>query len=228
MKIIKRNLTNLYSSLYLTDRVNHLKTDFPEVSDCIVTTKTFERLTYDRKAERFKEAILISKMLLLNYRPDIKGGSENVIAILFDMNKLWEEFVYRRLKKEETIFNITVHRQQSANFWKADGSYRSKTIRPDIVIKHADETIVLDTKWKILQDLTPSDEDLKQMFVYNLYWDCDRSVLSYPASSVNSNCGQYYDYALPTLFKTKCAVETVCVLGKENWIKKLEARLSKT
>lgn len=199
---------------FIADRVKSLKTDFPEVSNYVVTAKTFERLDYDRKTERYKVAMLISKMLLLNYRPDIKGGNENVIAILFDMNKLWEEFVYRRLKKEEKN-GITVHRQQSANFWKAEETFRSKTIRPDIVIKHNNETIVLDTKWKIVEDLIPSDEDLKQMFVYNLYWKCDRSILLYPASEAASNSGEYHDYKENKNFINQCTIETITVLNKD-------------
>ncbi len=212
-------ISSISNSSLLIDKVNLLKTDFPEVSDCIATAKTFERLIYNRKTDRYKGAMLISKMLLLNYRPDIKGGRENVIAILFDMNKLWEEFVYRRFKKEEGHFGITVHRQQSADFWKPTDNYRSKTIRPDIVIKHTYKTIVLDTKWKIIEDLTPSDEDLKQMFVYNHYWDCDKSVLLYPASKTASNTGQYVDYTLNQRFNRKCQIETIQVL-KENKLDK--------
>src|SRR5206468_400901 len=90
---------------------------FPEVSSGNVNAETFIRLQFDRKTERYKEALLISKMLLLNYRPDITGGTENVIAILFDMNKLWEEWVYRRLKKEEQAFEIEVKGQQIKDFW---------------------------------------------------------------------------------------------------------------
>lgn len=211
---------------YLLDKVGRLLLDFPEVANCIVTPDTFNRLQYDRKTERYKEAMLISKTLLLNYRPDITGGTENVIAILFDMNKLWEEFVYRRLKKEEGISNITVQRQQSANFWKPDSSNYSKKIRPDIVLKYREgdieQTVVVDTKWKILQDLIPSDQDLKQMFVYNLFWGCNRSVLLYPASTEEfattkkPATGQYYDHHKPESFGNSCSVVTINVLNSNN------------
>ena len=209
-------IPTISNNSYLLDKVGRLLLDFPEVTNCIVTSDTFNRLQYDRKTERYKEAMLISKMLLLNYRPDITGGSENVIAILFDINKLWEEFVYRRLKMEEAINNITVKRQQSANFWKPDGSNYSKKIRPDIILKYKEgdieQTIVVDTKWKILQDLTPSDEDLKQMFIYDLFWNCNRSVLLYPASIEESAYGKYYNHDLPEEFKGGCSIVTTNVL----------------
>ncbi|MDX2047593.1 MAG: hypothetical protein SFU87_12460 [Chitinophagaceae bacterium] len=213
-------IPQLSTNPWLSDKVNRLLLDFPELPDCRVTAETFSRLVFDRKTERYKEALLISKMLLLNYRPDITGGAENVIAILFDMNELWEEFVYRRLKKEEKEYGITVQRQQSTSFWKTDLLYRSKTIRPDIVIKKENEVIVLDTKWKIIEDLIPADDDLKQMFTYNLFWHCKKSVLLYPAERSRSNEGSFYDFNIPGQFDTKCSVETISVLNESHKLDK--------
>ena len=207
-------ITKISNSAFLLDKVGRLLLDFPEVSACTVNEETFNRLTFDRKTERYKEALLIAKMLLLNYRPDITGGSENVIAILFDMNKLWEEWVYRRLKKQEEIFGITVQRQQSANFWKPETG-KMKTIRPDIVINKGSETTVIDTKWKIVDDLIPNDEDLKQMYVYNLFWNCDRSILLYPAQTNLSNSGDYIDYRDTNKLFTKCMVQTVSIFDRQ-------------
>jgi 5-methylcytosine-specific restriction enzyme subunit McrC len=202
----------LSSNPFLLDKVNRLLLDFPEMPDCKVVPSTFDKVTFDRKTERYREPLLISKMLLLNYRPDITGGSENVIAILFDMNELWEEFVYRRLKKEESNFGTQVQRQQSANFWKTDLIYRSKSIRPDIVIIKDKKCIIIDTKWKILDNLIPADDDLKQMFTYNLFWNCEKSILLYPASQNRSNTGDYHDFRNPKEFYTKCTVEAISVL----------------
>ncbi|MDQ6608915.1 MAG: McrC family protein, partial [Bacteroidota bacterium] len=141
----------------------------------------------------------------------------NVIAILFDMNKLWEEWVYRRLKKEEVSTGILVQRQQSANFWDSNLLTSAKTIRPDIVITTTlKQTIVLDTKWKIVDDLIPGDEDLKQMYIYNLFWDCYRSVLLYPAKGMSHNHGYYIDYRDGTKQHTKCTVQTISILDDKN------------
>lgn len=197
---------------WIADKVNRLLLNFPEPSDIKVSAEVFKNIVFDRKTERYKEALLISKMLLLNFRPDITGGSENVIAILFDMNKLWEEFVYRRLKKEELQVNISVLRQQSKDFWQPE-SLLSKKIRPDIILKEFDKTIVIDTKWKSY-NLTPADDDLKQMFVYNLYWKCDRSVLLYPASISNSSFGSYHHHDECADPERQCAIETVSVLNE--------------
>lgn len=187
-------IPQLSSSPWLTDKVNRLLLDFPELPDCNVSHSTFDKLVYDRKTERYKEALLISKMLLLNYRPDITGGSENVIAILFDMNKLWEEFVYRRLLKSAEG-DISIARQQKKDFWwNAEDEY-FKPVKPDIVITKNGKTIILDTKWKIVDDNSPGDNDLKQMFVYNLLWNADKSLLVYPGNAKNCE-GSYPHFPL--------------------------------
>ena len=168
-----------------------------------------------RKTVRYKEALLISKMLLLNYRPDITGGTENVMAILFDMNKLWEEFVYRRLTKEAEHFTITVHRQESLNFWKATHLSTAKKIRPDIVIRKGTETIIVDTKWKVMDGLVPGDDDLKQIFIYNLFWNCDKSVLLYPSLTSNSGEGNYNSFQEGIKPVNTCSVVMVSIFDEE-------------
>ena len=75
--------------------------------------------------------------------------------------------------------NYTILSQRSKNFWD------SKIVKPDIVLikKSTDETYIIDTKWKIIDNNKPSDADLKQMYVYNMYWDANRSMLLYPTNT---------------------------------------------
>jgi 5-methylcytosine-specific restriction enzyme subunit McrC len=189
-----RLIPTLSSNPFLSDRVNRLLLDFPEMSDCRVTTDTFGKLIYDRKTQRYKQAILVSKMLLLNYRPDITGGSENVMAILFDMNELWEEFVYRQLVKGAKE-GVSVSRQNKKAFWYNQTINFHKQVRPDIVVTKEERKFILDTKWKIIDDNRPGDDDLKQMFVYNLLWDAEKSILLYPGNYRTCN-GSYYHFNL--------------------------------
>jgi McrBC 5-methylcytosine restriction system component len=177
----------------LLNGANRLLLHFPEMPDCKVNESTFEKLVFDRKSERYKEALTISKMLLLNFWPDIKGGAENVIAILFDMNKLWEEFVFRRLQRAADAGTIVTRQQKK--FWYNNSMGKYKWVIPDIVVQRGGRTVILDTKWKIIKDNTPSDDDLKQMFVYNLFFNAERSYLVYPGSNETSS-GSYLHFDL--------------------------------
>jgi len=194
-------IPSLSSSPLLLDKVNRLLLDFPELPDCNVNPATFDGLVFDRKTVRYKEAIVICKMLLLNFRPDITGGRENVMAILFDMNELWEEFVYRRLIKSAQA-GTSVSRQKKKPFWYNQSNEFYKWVRPDIVITKDKTRIILDTKWKIIKDSRPGDDDLKQMFVYNLLWDAKNSVLLFPGSSEVCD-GSYLHFELSKLASKK-------------------------
>ena len=164
-------------------RINRLLLCFEDVSEVNINEKTFETIRYDRNTERYREAIGLAKLIILRYSPDLKGGGENVLAIMFDMNLLFEEYIYRKLKAFElnTDNGVVVKGQNRVPFWETRG------LRADIVIESDNKTcIVIDTKWKVLRNDMPSDADLKQMFVYNLHYDADLSVLLYPKTTVKS------------------------------------------
>jgi 5-methylcytosine-specific restriction enzyme subunit McrC len=163
----------------LNDRVYNLLLAFPELEDIRVTEATFGRLIFDRKTSDYQEAIEIAAMLLLNYRPDISSGNNQVLAILFDMNDLWEEYIYRQLQRH-ILPGWHLEPQDEKHFWSSKRFRRKKHIKPDIVIKSANSVVILDTKWKLPEDDIPADNDLKQMFVYNEYWDGLTAVLFYP------------------------------------------------
>ena len=162
------------------DQINRLMIDFPELSNIRESETLFSNLKYDRNTQHYKRGVELAKLILLNFSPDIQTGSNNVIAILFDMNELWERYIYRLLSKDQDKGNYTVSAQQSMSFWE------NKKIRPDIVyqkeINGENQTFVIDTKWKLIDSNKPGDNDLKQMYAYNMYWDSVKSILLYPKS----------------------------------------------
>jgi 5-methylcytosine-specific restriction enzyme subunit McrC len=165
-------------------RINKLLLNFEDVSEESITEKWFEILTFDRNTERYRQAITLAKLIILRYSPDLKGGNENVLAIMFDMNMLYENYVYRKLKTLQNDSDnpiIKVKEQNRTPFWETRG------LRADIIVETKDKRLVIDTKWKVLKDNKPSDADLKQMFVYNLHYDTDLSILLYPKTTLESS-----------------------------------------
>lgn len=207
-------------SPFLKDRVYSLLLSFPELDDIKVTASTFEKLVFNRKTIRYQEAIEIAAMLLLNYRPDISTGNNHVLAILFDMNDLWEEYICRQIFKNKPA-NWIVKKQNSKGFWRADGSNYSKTIRPDIVIYNSlnKKRLILDTKWKLPENNVPADADLKQMFVYNEYWNGLNAFLVYPNALYTDtpiyHAGKF-ELKSPTALTHNCGILKMAVLDKSN------------
>ena len=158
---------------FLREKLRQIRAVFPKVSEITVTENHFEQLKFHRQTQRYAVALDIARLLILNFSPDITKGNNHVLAILFDMNLLWEEFIYRQLKTQQND-HLQVSRQQQKPFWQR------RYLRPDIVLKSGDKNIVIDTKWKILTRVSPSMEDLRQMYIYQQYFDAEKSVLLYP------------------------------------------------
>jgi 5-methylcytosine-specific restriction enzyme subunit McrC len=189
-------IKKINTSSMLTGQVAALALDFPGYSDIAISEKLFTTLICNRKTESYTKAIEIAKMLLLNYHPDIRTGQNNVLALMFDMNKLWERYVYKILKKK-LAGKYVVREQVGANFWQPLPG-RIVNVYPDIVVydKEGKQKItVLDTKWKNISGSKPSDEDLKQMLVYNLYYACSHSALLYPSTNQIQVKGKYMGIA---------------------------------
>lgn len=180
--------------------------------------QAFDALIFDRKSIRYKEAIRLARMMIFQYSPSFQAGSESILALLFDMNILFEKFIYRMLKHREPAFSsqgLKVTAQNRQLFWE------HKTIRPDILVSFSKEgrpiRIVIDTKWKVVRETAPSDEDLKQMFTYNIQFGADHSVLVYPYAG-QSNLGKrlYAPRQFPIDFLHGCELYFVDIFNGKN------------
>ncbi len=186
-------LNHINTNTKLKSRLGALMLDFPELYDINVSDALFEKVSFDRKTEPYKNALEIARLILLNYHPDVSSGTNNVLALMFDMNVLWEQFVYVSLRKHKEK-QTTIAAQNTRNFWKPISGYRSK-MKPDIVLnKGKEDCIVLDTKWKNLNGYNPSPDDLRQMFVYMKYYGAKKVALVYPGSVNRNQSGYYYDH----------------------------------
>lgn len=162
---------------YLYSKCKNIQLDFPEVKLILANEVAFSKIPKSRKNAPYKNALEIARLIILNFAPNITNGKENMLALLFDMNALWENYVFIRLKQAATNseFNIEVYKQNTKHFWNG------VTIRPDIVIEKEGETYIIDTKWKNINGSKPSTNDLRQMYVYNDYWKANKSILLYPS-----------------------------------------------
>lgn len=168
---------------YLRDRANSILLRFPELKGFAVTSETFETLCFNRKTEDYRNALKLAKLLLLHYAPKQTGHGDNILALMFDMNKLWEEFVYCTLHRKLPEYHVSS--QVVRRYWRLNASATFKTIRPDIVIYNQNKVVgIIDTKWK-RPDKTPSDGDLHQVYVYSKMFDTSKVALLYPSADVD-------------------------------------------
>ena len=204
-----RLLRLINTNVGLHSRIGALLLHFPEMPDVNVSEATFDKLVFNRKTQSYKNAINIAKLLLLQYHPDVTNGRNNVLALMFDMNRLWEQFVFVSLHKHKKP-NTTITAQTSKFFWQPKSGYRSK-IRPDIVVnKGRCDCVVLDTKWKNLNGYNPSPDDLRQMYVYHKYYGATRVALIYPGIE-SFKSGVYLDTKTGKETNKECSVISLSV-----------------
>ena len=221
----------IYKTILLLQRINtnpglysplaNLSISFPFQENIKISADLFKRITYNRKTRQYEPLINICKLILLNYHPDISKGHNDVLALMFDMNSLWEQFIYVTLRAQlkETDSGLKLRAQKSRNFWQSDQN-RATRLRPDIIIERGNgENVIIDTKWKLTDRAAPTDDDLRQMFTYNLYFSSSKAALLYPGSQNQVVDGNFYKRgSQEELSQESCAVITLKVEdGVRQW-----------
>ena len=168
----------LTANALVANQIRTLIARFPELPSVSVTAATFERLPEDRKTRSYAPALAIARLLLLNYHPDVTGGREEVLALLFDMNALWERFLTVALRRYLPAYEAVAQAQRV--YWRSDR--QAATLRPDILLRSPAETIVLDAKWKVLAGGQPGAQDLRQLYVYATQFGARRAALLLPGA----------------------------------------------
>lgn len=204
-------VSSLSKGNYLYHQCKRTLFNFPEVSTIKANEQTFAKLSNTRKTAPYKTALAIARLIILNYAPNVSSGSEHMLALLFDMNSLWEEYMLVKLKELETV-NLKVRGQNSTYFWNGI------KIRPDIVIKNkiTDETIIIDTKWKNIDDSKPSTNDLRQMYVYNDYWGAKKAMLLYPANKTNLGEFKRFEPISEREDQHQCTLSRISIFDEAN------------
>lgn len=195
------------TSLY--DKCKRVQLAFPDVKQIHITKAKLDKIKLNRKTKPYAKALELARLIILNYSPDISAGKEKMLSLLFDMNKLWEDYVAVVLKKyvyhNKTGYSISA--QSSMAFWG------NNSLRPDIVITSpTGENIILDTKWKEYNNRN-SIVDLRQMFAYNKFWQANKAVLLYPGSFQNPSFKPFEDS-----HTTYCKSATVSILSQNSSI----------
>jgi 5-methylcytosine-specific restriction enzyme subunit McrC len=195
--------------MYLFDHCKRVQLDFPDVSEIKITKKLLDDFQITRKTKAYSKAFEIARLILLNYSPDISSGNEKMLALLFDMNKLWEEYVLIKLREELKDDRYEIEGQERKYFWQYN------YLQPDIVIKDKilNETLIIDTKWKQPGNSSASINDLRQMYAYNRFWSASNAILLYPGEPRDTDFKEFNNTDDP--MKHFCKMAFVNVLNRE-------------
>ncbi len=154
---------------------------FPPIERRRLSTSELAKLPLDRATRQYQEALELARLLLLHHAPSMDSGGLDVLAILVQMSRLFEDFV-GQLCRRTNLPGLRVSLQRSVPFWGPDGG-TIRDIRPDIIVERKGyHPIVIDAKWKALPMVGPSVDDIRQIYAYNQYIGASHSILLYPKS----------------------------------------------
>ncbi len=165
---------------------------FPEQDRVRADAAWFARWRHDRKSEPYRAALDIARLLLLNFHPDLRGGRDHVLALMFDMNVLWEKFVLAALRRHLGSDTCQVFAKSGVDLWQSGDASRTVAVYPDIVVREDGRQAVLDTKWKIVGS-APSVHDLRQMYAYSRLHGTAATALVYPGEQATFHSGSFMD-----------------------------------
>ena len=178
---------------YHRHRAAVLLASFPEeVGNKPIQRSDFDRLVLDRRTKKYEEAIEIARLLLFGERPEMKWGGRPVMALLFDMNVLFESYVVRQAQR---VKGWKVRSQLTRVFWTSNRG--RKNLRPDLLFSFEEtgSRIVADVKWKIPKHGMPTSPDLRQLYSYLHLLSAHEGFLIYPRAAKENEAqkGVFFD-----------------------------------
>jgi len=172
-------LSKINRNANLKSKIGSLLLDFPPMPDLFISEASFQKISFHRNNEHYRRALAIARLLLLHYHPDLQRGQQDVLALMFDMNALWERFIFKSLEKQLGP-NDRIWAEPRKKFWQFSDQNKSVYMKPDIILQLNNKKYVLDCKWKRLEQFKPSPHDLRQLYVYLDYYEGQKAALIHP------------------------------------------------
>ncbi|SET97776.1 McrC family protein [Hymenobacter actinosclerus] len=152
---------------------------WPELPAVRPTKALFARTRFDRKIVAYRPALHIARLLLLRLSPDLHSGSQDLVALFFNMNHIWERYLLRTLRRLAPP-SWAVSKPPKCVFWQDATQDNVSRMQPDILLTHPDHgNLVLDAKWKRPNGYYAED-DLRQLFAYAHQFGAKQVRLLYP------------------------------------------------
>ena len=183
-RLIKTTLQFLYNKSKLNknqQRIREFLFVFDEIEISHNIKTDFSKIKLNRQMKDYEQVLLWCKTFLFENSFSPYKGNDIAFALLFDMNLLFESFVYSYLKKSSNFQDIkSQDRTHHLAYENSIGRFR---LKPDIVINGG--KIIADTKWKILSEDKAYNgvlqDDMYQLYAYGTKYDnCEKIYLIYP------------------------------------------------
>lgn len=134
------------------------------------------KIKLTRNQELFKKSFNLAKMFVEQTSVDLSKNKFENITLVWDMNKLFEEFIFELIKRKIPEFEAIA--QKPKRLLKKENVTRRDT-KVDILVQHPQ--VIIDTKYKkftCFDDI--KNADIFQVSTYCLLHNYKRAILLYP------------------------------------------------
>lgn len=164
--------------------IRQLLTAFELVEASVNYEKDFSSVVINRTTRDYEMLMKWSKVFLLNKSFSTFSGKNVSRSLLFPMESVFESYVAQQMKKTFCPEGWEVSTQDKGKYLFMEPR-KQFALRPDIVLKKASRTIIMDTKWKRLIDNERANygitqADMYQMYAYSKKYKTSEIWLLYP------------------------------------------------
>jgi 5-methylcytosine-specific restriction enzyme subunit McrC len=193
-KLVKSTLEKLQkitTSAENSKEIRQLLTAFELVESSVNYQKDFSKVVIDRNTKDYEMLMQWSKVFLMNKSFTTFSGATTSRALLFPMESVYESYVAQQMKKAFRPIGWEISSQDKGHYLFVEPR-RQFALRPDIVLRKNDRTIILDTKWKNLinnerVNYGISQSDMYQMYAYSKKYKTAEIWLLYPINDEMRN-----------------------------------------
>ncbi|AQG80007.1 McrC family protein [Spirosoma montaniterrae] len=138
---------------------------------------------------RYEPALRWAKALLTEQGLGARTGRVDEMALLFPMERVFEDYVAHGLRTYWPNTGAVAVQEASAHLVDEHAGTPKFKLRPDIIVRQADRTLLFDTKWKRITGDRPGNgnygieqADLYQLYAYGKKYAASDLFLVYPAN----------------------------------------------
>jgi 5-methylcytosine-specific restriction enzyme subunit McrC len=218
-------------------RLNELEFALADVTLLPIEQLSWRRVVLDRTNILYHDLLQLAAALLRG-RYQFIGREEGVgFSLLFEMNRLFEEFIGRTLRIAMRDSGLRVTLQSPKNYALSEiGTNEPRFMtKPDIVIHCGDRCVmVIDTKWKRLAGQTDdqrrgvSQSDVYQTMAYAQIYRVKHLMLLYPHhTELGRDEGLVCDYRVTGAEEVRLSIATISLLDLDRISSRLKSLIAR-
>ena len=196
-RILKAAILKILTSNYNINsmKLNRFLFYFSGVSNEKNIDNILHTIKLNRQNQRYEKSLLLAKLILDNSISKNNIGKQDGFSMLFEINKLFEEYIGILCKSLSFKNRIKCFLQDKRNYLLKNKDRKYINLKPDIVFEKEEKILIIDTKWKAIinhERLNYNISDIYQMYAYvTRYENAIKCILLYPKININFNNEEY-------------------------------------